>query len=140
MIVTREMARQAITTRIQSLKATFSPYAVAVEYDNMNTVNRATQSNPFLGVTLVYIDGMQINLGPDSQHRPMGTLVLEAFDKEGAGTARMNALLDHFYRGVQMTDSMAPVRTHAARFASKRTPEQGWIAQSALIPFWYDSE
>ena len=140
MIVTREMARQAVTARIQALRSTFSPYAVAVEYDNMNTVNRATQSNPFLAVTLAYIDGMQVSLGPDSQHRPMGTLVLEAFDKEGAGTARMNALLDHFYRGLQMTDSMTPVRTHAARFSSNRFPQQGWIAQAALIPFWYDTE
>lgn len=140
MIVTREQARQAVTTKVEALKASFTDYTVIVEYDNREAVNRATQSKPFLAVTLVYIDGYQINLGPSSQHRPIGTIVVEAWDKEGAGTARVNKLLDHFYRGMQMTDSMAPVRTFAARFASKRVPVQGWIAQSALIPFWYDTE
>lgn len=140
MIVTREQARQVVTTRVESLKASFTDYAVIVEYDNREVVNRASQSNPFLAVTLVYIDGMQINLGPSSQHRPIGTIVVEAWDKEGAGTARVNKLLDHFYRGLHMTDSMAPVRTHAARFSSKRVPEQGWIAQAALIPFWFDTD
>lgn len=140
MIVTRETVRQKITTAVQALKTTFTGYTVVIEYDNMQTVNRATQSNPFLSVTLVYIDGMQVGLGYGSMHRPIGTIVLEAWDKEGAGTARMNKLLDHFYRGLQMTDSMAPVRTHAARFSSKRVPEQGWIAQAALIPFWFDTD
>lgn len=139
MIVTREDVRQAVTAKIQALKSTFTAYPLAIEYDNYHTVNRSTQSNPFLAVSFVYIDGYQITLGPSSMHRPIGTLVIEAFDKEGAGTAKMNVLLDHFYRGLQMTDSMAPVRTHAARFSSKNE-FNGWVAQAALIPFWYDSD
>lgn len=140
MIVTREDIRQVVTTRVESLKASFTAYAVQVEYDNANTVNRATQSNPFLSVTFVYMDGYQTALGSNSLSRAIGTIVVEAWDKEGAGTARMNRLLEHFYRPLHMTDSMAPARTFAARFSSKRVPVQGWIAQAALIPFWYDTE
>jgi hypothetical protein len=139
MIVTREQVRQAVTTRIQSLRASFTAYDLQVEYDNHNTINRSTQTLPFLAITFVYSDGYQTSLGQNSQHRPLGTIVVEAFDKEGAGTARINALLDHFYRGLHMTDTMPPVRTYAARFSSK-LPWQGWVAQAALIPFWYDTE
>ena len=133
MIVTREQVRQAITTRVELLKNSFTAHALVIQYDNANPVNKAVQSLPYLGITIVYMDGKQIGLGPTSEHRPMGTIVV-------AGTSRMNNLLEHFYRGLHKTDSIVPVRTYAARFASKRVPVYGWIAQSALIPFWYDTE
>jgi hypothetical protein len=139
MIVTREQVRQAVTARVESLRASFADYIVEVEYDNQNTINRSTQTLPFLAITFVYSDGYQTSLGSNSLHRPLGTVVVEAFDKEGAGTARINTMLDHFYRGLHLTDTMPPVRTYAARFSSK-LPVQGWAAQAALIPFWYDTE
>lgn len=140
MIVTREDVRKAITARVELLRASFITYQLVVEYDNQNAVNKAMQSLPYLAITIVYTDGKQVGLGPASEHRPMGTLVVEAWDKDGAGTARMNNLLEHFYRGLHNTDTIVPVRMYAARFASKRVPVYGWIAQSALIPFWYDTE
>lgn len=138
-IVTREDVRKIVTARIESLRVAFATYPLLVEYDNFNTVNRATQSDPFIAVTFRYIDGYQINLGPSSETRALGTVVVEIFEKVGAGTARQNELIEIFYRGLQMTDSMAPVRTLAARFAP-RPAEAGWAAQAALIPFWYDTE
>jgi len=33
---------------------------------------------------------------------------------------------------------MPPLRTQAAKFSSKPAKD-GWVAQAALIPFWYDS-
>ena len=137
--VTREDVRKVVTTKIEALRATFPDYPLVIEYDNLETVNQSTQSNTYLSVTFRYMDGYQVNLGPSSETRALGTIVIEAFDKYGSGTARQNRLLDHFYRGLHKTDSMQPVRTLAARFASKPV-QAGWAAQAALIPFWYDTE
>lgn len=137
--VTREDVRKVVTTKLETLRASFTDYQLVIEYDNLETVNQATQSDPYVVVTFRYLDGYQINLGPSSETRALGTIVLEVFDKYGAGTARQNKVLDHFYRSLHKTDSMQPVRTLAARFASKPV-QAGWAAQAALIPFWYDTE
>lgn len=137
--VTREDVRKVVTTKLETLRASFTDYQLVIEYDNLETVNQATQSDPYVVVTFRYLDGYQINLGPSSETRALGTIVLEVFDKYGAGTARQNKVLDHFYRSLHKTDSMAPVRTLAARFSSKPV-QAGWAAQAALIPFWYDTE
>lgn len=138
-VVTAENARQAITTKVEALRATWVDYPLVVEYSNGKSVNLSEQKDPYLSVTIVYSDGYQVGLGPTSDYRSLGTLVLEACDKEGFGTARMNKLLDHFYRSMHKTDSMFPVRTYAARFVSV-PPKLGWAKQAAAIPFWYDSE
>jgi len=137
-IVTREQVRVALATKINSTLALWADYPLEVEYDNKMTVNRATQSNPFLCVSMVYMDGEQIALGENGGNRVMGVIVLEANVKEGSGTAQANTLLDFFYPVVHKTDSMPPLRTQAAKFSSKPAKD-GWVAQAALIPFWYDS-
>ena len=137
-IVTREQARVALATRVNTLASAWTSYALQVEYDNKLTVNRATQSLPFLCVSMVYVDGEQIALGPNGGNRAIGVIVLEANVKEGSGTAEANALLDYFYPQIHKTDSMPPLRTYVAKFSSKPAKD-GWVAQAALIPFWYDS-
>lgn len=138
MPVTQEQARQAVTLRVMQLHATWTEFPLWVEFQNSKPVNIATQVHPFLRVSLVYQGGEQVDLSDKPAHRASGTLVVEALCKEGEGTAAANRLLAHFYPHLQMTDSMYPVRAHAARFAS-HPPVLGWFAQAALIPFWYDS-
>jgi len=137
-MTTREQVRTALVNKIEALKSTFSTYTLLVEYDNLVTVNRATQSNPFLCVTIVYQDGYQIDLAANPSHRVLGTIVIEANVKEGSGTSRANLLLEHFYPSIHMKDNLPPLRTYAAKFAS-RSAKDGWAVQAALIPFWYDS-
>lgn len=136
-MTTREHARQALTAKIVALKATWTEYPLEVEFDNYDTVNQSTQTHPYLCVSMVYQDGFQIALGPAAPSRVLGTIVIEAKVKAGSGTAQANRLLEHFYPGVHMTDTLAPLRTLAARFDSA-PPKSGWVAQAALIPFWYD--
>jgi len=138
MIVTREDVRLKLVARIQALKATWAGYPLEIEYDNLAAVNLSVQTNPYLCVRMVYMDGYQTTLSANPGNRVLGTIVLEVKVKQGSGTAKANALLEHFYRSVHMTDSMDPLRTFAARFGSA-PPKDGWVAQAALIPFWYDS-
>lgn len=139
MVVTRDQIREIVTSKVGALRAAFTSYTLIVEYDNVIKVNRSTQTLPFLAVDLVYMDGYQTALGTGNNHRVLGTLIIEANDKVGQGTSRMNALVDHFYRGLAQTDNLFPLRLHAARFTSKQ-PFNGWVAQAAVIPFWYDSQ
>lgn len=135
---TRELARVALTTKIEELKATWTAYDLAVEYDNLNKVNLPVQTLPYLCVSLVHVDGWQIDLAQNPQQRFVGTIVLEAKVKEGQGTKLAFDLLQHFYPALQMTEALAPLRTQAAKF--KELPAAaGWYTAAALIPFWYDS-
>lgn len=134
----REEVRKALTSKVEMLRLTWPEFTLLVEYDNFDTVNLATQSDPFLCISMVYQGGFQAALGPAAPTRVMGTLVVEAKVKAGSGTAQANRLLEHFYPALHMTDSMLPLRTFAARFSSAPA-RSGWVAQAALIPFWYDA-
>lgn len=135
----RELIRIALVTKVESLKATFSSYPLVIEYANGNVVNTALQKNPYLRVWIVYQDGQQVDLSNKPGHRLMGTLVVEACVKAGTGTSAANKLLEHFYPELQMKDTIKPIRTLAARFASKEAGSDGWATEAALIPFWADS-
>ena len=137
-IVTREMVRKKLVARIEEQRPLWTRFPVLIEYDNAIAVNQSTQSNPYLCVTIVYQDGYQTTLSKNPGDRVLGTIVIEAKAKEGSGTAQANDLLEHFYRKVHMTDTLTPLRTLAARFASSPA-RNGWVAQGALIPFWFDS-
>lgn len=137
---TRERIRAAVESKVDALKATFSDNpSLIVEYGNTIGINTADQKKPYLRVSIVYQDGQQIDLSSKPGHRLIGTLVVEACVKAGTGTSAANKLLGHFYPELQMKDNIEPLRTLAARFASKEAASDGWVAEAALIPFWADS-
>ena len=136
-VFTLEQARQKITARVEALKATFGA-PVVVDYANAERVDTTAQKDAYLHVAIRRMDGQQVGLGVDSLQRVIGTVVLEARCREGTGTAQMNKILEHFYRGLHKTDVMSPVRTYAARFGPG-TVKDGWVRESSVIPFWYDS-
>lgn len=134
----REQIRIAVATKVGMLATTFTDYPLLIEYTNGQKVNTATQTNPYLKVTVRYQDGQQVDLALQPGHRLIGTLILEACVKEATGTAEANKLLEHFYPALHLTDTMPPLRTMAARFSTKQAVN-GWAAEAALIPFWTDS-
>lgn len=138
MIADRELARVNIVTAIEGLRATAPTPNVLVEYDNMKLVNVSTEQKPYLKVWIHYIDGEQIGLGPNSGERAMGTLIVEARAREGTGTSALNKLIDYFYKALQRTDAMFPVRTKAAKHVSPPNLE-GWSRIGVAIPFYWDS-
>lgn len=133
-----ELARVAFTQKIEQLKATFTDYPLTVEYGNGDAVNVALQTRPYLKASIRYQDGKQIDLAERPGHRLIGTIVLEARVKAGAGTKQANDLLWHFYPALHMSEAMYPLRTLAARLTPAPVKD-GWTAESALIPFWIDS-
>ena len=135
-IVTREDARIAVRTKVEALRQTL---AVDIEYDNIKTIDLSMQTKPYMKVCLEYMDGMQVDMGPNGYTRAIGVILLDVRVKPNTGTKDQNAILEHYYRGLQKTDSMAPVRTLAARFDSAGVID-GWYSEAAVIPFWYDTQ
>ena len=137
MIVTREDVRKVIVQRVEDLRATFGH--IDIEYYNQKAIDRSLQKDPFLRVVISYQDGMQVDLGVSGWTRAVGVILLEALAKEGTGSSRQNEILEHFRRGMHKTDTMAPVRTLAARYNSGGV-SQGWSSEGEVIPFWYDTQ
>jgi len=136
--MSRELARVAVATRIEELKATWTAYALLVEQENLQAVNLATQVLPYLKVELVYISAEQAEISRNPRHRAYGHVLLTACVREGQGTKRANELLEHFYVPLQMQDGLPPLRTFAADFVRSKLKE-GWVHTPVLIPFYYDT-
>jgi Bacteriophage related domain of unknown function len=135
--LSREAARIAIVTAVQALKATWTDYDLTIEYGN-TLIDISQQSTPFLRVTMLYHDAFQADLGPHARHRATGGVLLEALAKEGSGDKVQNQLLDHFYKGLHMSDANPPVRTYAAKFLPVKPAVNGWSNVGVTVPFWYD--
>ena len=137
MIVTREEVRQKVAERVEQLAGSWVGYPLSIEYDN-KLLNQSAQSDPYLAIKMIYMDGGQIDLGANPGHRAIGTLIVEAWDKVGNGKSASNRLLQHFYPHLHMTDSLSPLRLRAARFSTSAI-RNGWVAEASIVPFWYDS-
>lgn len=138
MKVTLEDVRKAITTKVEALRAEL-PTPVNVSYDNRDVTNYELQSVPYVDVSIFWQGGQQMGLSMiQPGHRMQGSIIIEVKAKEGSGMKEANNLLEHFFPRMQMTNDMLPVRTYAARMASR--PEfNGWVGVAAIIPFWVDS-
>lgn len=138
MTCNREIARQKIVQAIENLRATAPLPNVLVEYEGQTSVNVSTATQPYVKVWIDYIDGMQIGLGPNSGDRAMGTIIIEARQRQGVGMSVVNNLLTHFYQPIHRSDDLFPVRTRSARHASP-PPMEGWVRVGVAIPFWWDN-
>lgn len=137
MSVTIEESRQAIVTLIDTLRSVYGSPLV-IQYDN-RTIDYSAQTRAFLEVEILYINGYQPGLMTAGKiQRQLGSIILTARVREGAGVSEANTLLEHFYPTMHMTDAMFPVRTHAATLTKAR-PKHDWQGQCAVIPFWYDN-
>jgi len=137
-MTTRSSFKAAVATAVEALKATWSDYALVVEYDNRLIVDTQSQTNPFLCVHIYYVGGEQASLGQATKHhRVYGSLVLSAAVKEGAGDEKANDLLQHFYPSLHMT-TIDGARTWGA-VPSKERAHRGWVYYPVVIPFDFDN-
>jgi hypothetical protein len=133
-MATLDQHRQSIVTAIEAAKATFTDFPLVIEYDNRVLVDTATQVNPFLCVSIKFLDGWQADLSTSPIHRKIGQIQLQAAAKEGAGTAKALGILEHFYQALQR-GQFGGVRTNMAKFA-KESSHLGWVYYPSIVPFW----
>ena len=130
-----ELARQAITSKVEQVRALYSPTLI-VEYDNRILVDRATQVDPFVMVDLLFISGNQASLGLDTLVRNYGQIVLTASAKENTGMKQAAEILDFFSARLEIRE-FGGVRTKGAS-PQKCTHAEGWYHFPVIIPFWFD--
>lgn len=135
--MSRESFRQALVAAVEARKASWTDYALQVEYDNRIVVDTQTQTLPFLVVKIVYLSGEQADLGISPIHRVYGQVHIAAAVKEGGGTAQANALLDFFVPSLHMR-SIGGARMYGSK-PQKDVDHRGWVYTPVLIPFDSDT-
>lgn len=141
MKVSREQVRKKVVETVQSALLD-GGFTVRVRWPGYGPMDVSTNKSLYVSVTLVYDDGSPVGLGPDSQMRRYGNLVIEAHYKEGeiADHKKANDIIDWLSSAVSDTDNMFPLRTYTSRPVSPPNGEQqGWMREGLVTPFWYDT-
>lgn len=131
-------AEQAIRTIIEKAKAdwaTAGNYALQIEYDNRETVDLTTLTDPYLMVDIMWQDGQQMDLGVRPLVTDYGHIVLAAGVKEGGGSLALVELLEFLRPYLQLRDDLGPVRTQTAA-VQKPVYRGGFYYIPMLVPFW----
>jgi hypothetical protein len=131
-----ELARQAIVTAVEAVKAGAPVAGLIIEYDNRIIVDTQTQTKPFFCVNMVLMNGRQADLNAKPIHRFNGQIHIAAAVKDGAGSSDALKLLDYFYPLLHQR-ALGSIRTHMAKPAPMK-PHLGWCYYPMLIPFWFD--
>lgn len=144
--VTREDARKVVVSKLN----TVIPSNVRVQWPGTAQIDVSTNKNLFLTVRLVYMDGSATELGDSANNRLIGILEITFNYKEGnaADYKTFNSLADTIQSLVSNTDRLKPLRTYATRQETPRRDfniqvrgsESGWITETLVTPFWYDTE
>jgi hypothetical protein len=143
---TREDVRKALVKSLQ----TVIPSNVRVQWPGSPQIDVSKDKNLFMTVRLVYMDSMSTDLGTRSNTRLMGIIEVTFNFKEGSGqdTIKFNNLADSVQNLLSNTDSIVPLRTYSTRQETARRgvnpqdrgSELGWVIESLVTPFWYDTE
>jgi len=144
--ITREDVRKAIVNKLK----TIIPSNVRVQWPGTAQIDVSKNKGLFLTVRLVYMDGMATDLGDSANNRLMGILEITFNFKEGnaADYITFNNLADTIQSFVSNTDRLKPLRTYTTRQETARRDfniqvrgsESGWITETLVTPFWYDTE
>jgi hypothetical protein len=132
-----ETIRTDIVTAVEAAKAGFNlGYTLVVEYENRIVVDTKTQTNPFLTVETIILDGSQLEIANAPHHRLLGQIHIAAAVPDGSGASQANRLLDWFIPKLH-GKTFNTVRTKLA-VPSKPIPHLGWQYYGVAIPFWSD--
>ncbi len=130
-----EDARAAIYSRLNTFMAASYP-AIPVRYENRLTVDFATLETLFVAAEIAFTDGTQMALGSSPPVRYQGTIFLNVWERDGAGTSEALGLLDALAVAFK-TAQFGGVNTKAPR-PMPGAFQPGWYVLAVRIPFWFD--
>lgn len=133
----REQIRQAVVALVEARRALWVGHPLTIEWEGRAIVDTQTHADPFLCVRVIYIDGEQVELGTNPNHRVWGQVHLAAAVRDGWGVAQANTLLDFFTPALHMR-TVGSLRLAGARPTPKK-PHLGWEYHPVLIPFSADT-
>ena len=143
---TREDVRKALVKSLQPI----IPTGTRVQWPGSPQIDVSKNKDLFLTVRLVYMDSMSPDLGTRGSTRLLGIIEVTFNYKEGnsGDLVKFNQLADTVQNSLTNTDSIVPLRTYATRQETPRRDfniqglgsESGWITETLVTPFWYDTE
>lgn len=126
-------ARLDIATVAQAIKTAWVAYPLLIETDNRDTIDLATQVNPFLQIDTVYLSGEQLELSEASKEVKYGQLIVTVVVKEGSGSATAATLLD-FVESYFSRKDLSIVRLEVSH-PQKMETVKGWCYFPLLFNF-----
>ena len=133
--MSQTQARQEIAAAIEVARVAWTAYPLIVEQENRDTVNLATQVNPYVGVDILFYDGKQMDLGPEPLQEVYGQIFLGVFTQEGKGTSQVTPLID--YIGKALSRRTFPLVKTGVPKPQPAVSRRGWYCQVTLVDFWY---
>lgn len=133
-----EQARADVMAVVARIQADFTNYPLAIERENLDEIDQATQTDPYLQVEIDFLPGGgQLDLADQPLVRQYGQLCLYAVGKVGSGTAELDKLLD-FVKPYFNLKRCGIVNFHAAQ-AVRGKPANGLYYKPMWLDFWYDT-
>lgn len=128
-------ARAEIMAVVARIQADWTAYPLVVEPDNRIVVDQATQTNPYLQVSIKMLSGEQLDMADRPKVEQRGQILLCVVVKENSGSAKAQALLDFLTPYFELQD-FAQVRCHAFQAVSDSTVK-GLTYYPGIINFWF---
>jgi hypothetical protein len=134
--MSQAQAYKDIMAAVQSAVDAHTAYPLAVESDNRNAIDQATQNDPYLKVEIVFLDGDQIELGETNVlMEQWGQVWLCAVCKDGTGALRSLELLD-FMRPYFERKRLGTVTCRAVTSVKPKEVKGLWHTP-AIVNFYY---
>jgi hypothetical protein len=135
MIMSEVTARQNIMTVIQQIVTDWTAYTLAVDSENRDLIDQATQVNPYLEIEIDFLGATQADLGDRPFVRQVGQVVIDVVAKAGSGTAAASALRDFILPRFDLK-VLGIVHCHEAELHRSKTIKD-WDHFPILVNFWY---
>lgn len=129
-------ARIDLVTAVEAARATF-PTPLVIQYDNQTPPDVAALTEPWLSVSIEFLDAYQGDISSRPLHRHIGAIKLTANSHQGSGTAKSLNLLRHFTLALQRKNH-GIVRTMLADVRVPAPPKDNIHTVTHAVPFWFD--
>lgn len=126
--------RDALVT---TLNTGWAHPAIPIFYTNSVQIDIATLGDHFLKCDILFDDAVQINIGPNPNHRIYGTLVLKVFSKDTRGTRTALGYIDEL-SSLFGFKNLSGVKLQAPRTGWEQQ-SKGWLSTDLRVSFWADS-
>lgn len=132
-----ELARFDLVQAAEAARAAWvgPPSPLVVSYENQKNLDIDRQTEVYLCVDILYVDGQQLSIGKTKALADYGQVHLVAHTKKDAGSLKAQALLSHFRNFFELKN-FAVARTHASRQGGSY-PVPGWVCTPLIVPFWF---
>lgn len=110
--------------------------AATLEYENLQTIDMSTRSDPFVDLSLRFLGNEQVSLGENPLSRQFGALQADIYVKEGKGS-RAAYIIGDAVHALVSRKSILGVEFQTPKTLTPIT-HSGWYRLTVRCPFYMD--